>query len=181
MRTALLIWLAVSVTTYAQDKFTVSFNKKDTSYSDESFDVPADFTLFDLSMKSKPVAMCDLAFVQVWSECCGAEPEAWAEVTDIIRLYGDLGLQWISINFENGINMRQMKEKMNNYFATREQPENLYLDPMGDAIDGLKVSGFPTYLLVKDGRVVFRTNGRDEEGVAMLRSAIEKYTSDTQP
>lgn len=172
-----VLWLIVFSCLINGQDFKVELSTKKTSYSASEMPFPAELELFNLDMRAVPVELGNYTFIQVWSRCCGAEPEIWAEAMDLVAEYEDQGLKLVSINFENGINMGQMKQKMNEYFASREQPDNLYLDPMGDAIDQLQISGFPTYLLVVDGNVVFRTNGKDPDGMALFRDELSRRLS----
>ncbi len=172
--TRILFFMLLAGSILAQSDFKIDLKLADNAFQEETTPFPEGLELFALDMKAKSVQLGEMTLVQVWSACCGAEPEIWGEVEAMVREYEEHGLTWVSVNFENGLNMGQMKSKMNDYFAQREAPKNLYLDPMGDIIDQLKVTGFPTYLLVVGDTVVFRTNGKDPEGVRLFRQQIEK-------
>lgn len=159
---------------FAQD-FTVSYNTKANSASFEEFDFPEALTLFTIDMTKEKVAIDGLTFIQVWSECCGGEPEIWAMAREIEKKYGARGLKTLSINFENGTVLPEQIDTVKKYLKEVEPPEKLLLDPMGDVIEQLDVHGFPTYLLVSsDKKVFFSTNGKDPEGLRLMIEQLEK-------
>lgn len=169
-------WLAMALMScalLAQD-YNVELRTKSTSFSDDTYPFPAGMEVYDLHRKPHIIDPNGLTLIQVWGICCGGEPEVFARVEDLIRTYGDRGLDWVSINFENGLDYAGSVSEVQKYFADKEKPPKLYTDPLGYSIDLLKVTGFPTYFLVDaDGQVVFRTNGKDPEGMTRLEAAIQ--------
>ena len=148
------------------------------SFSYDQFPFPEGVKVYDMDKKPLFLEPDQLTLIQVWSTCCGAEPEVWSRVMELGKTYKDRGLKTISINFENGTDMREQHRLITEFFTERDQPEHFFLDGLGYVIDLLKVPGFPTYYLVsEDKMVVFRTNGKDEEGLTLLEAEIQSRVS----
>ncbi len=166
--------ILLGLSAWAQDYQIKLQPKKGPSYSYEKYPFPKDIMVFDMNKKSSTMTIDGLTLIQVWSTCCGAEPEVWSRIRSIEEHYRDRGLKTLSVNFENGSEFASQYSLLQKFFQDVEQPEHFYFDSMGYVIDLLEVPGFPTYFLVApDGNVVFRTNGKDEEGVSLLESEIE--------
>lgn len=148
-------------------------NSKTTSYSYDTFPFPSNIMVWTLEKEKLYVKPEGLSFVTVFGLCCGAEPEVWNRATDLAARYKGQGLNAYMINFENGSELKAQLRDVKKFLETNSRPDNIYIDAMGYSIDNLQVNGFPTYFLVdKDGNVVFTTNGKDEEGLAILESEI---------
>jgi len=176
MKYFLVLLLASSIFAHAQDfKMPVSSETRQ-AYSYDTYPLPDDIMLYTLD-REKVYLKTDgkLTFIQVWSMCCGAEPGVWATALDLSNSYRDYGLQTISVNFENGAGVREQIEQVGEFMKGVAPPEKLLLDGLGYIVDLLHVPGFPTYYLVDtNNQVVFRTNGKDPEGLKLLRREIEK-------
>lgn len=158
----------------AQDYQIKLKTKKGPSYSYEKYPFPDGIRVYDMNKKPSIMTIDGLTLIQVWSTCCGAEPEVWSRIRSIEQHYRDMGLKTMSVNFENGTELASQYNILTEFFKKVEQPEHFYFDALGYVIDFLKVPGFPTYYLVaSDGTVVFRTNGKDEEGLSLLEAEIE--------
>lgn len=171
----LLMTLAGSMV-FSQDYRMPVSSESRQGFSFETYPLPDNI---QLSKIDRSKVMLDtqgkLTFVQVWSICCGGEPDIWAQALDIAEMYKGNGLQTISINFENGAGLKAQIAEVKDYFTKNPPPENLFFDGLGYVTDFLNVTGFPTYYLVdKNNQVVFRTNGKDPEGMKLFRQEIEK-------
>lgn len=176
MRLTLILLLAGSFFTFAQDYQMPVSSETRQAFSYDTYPLPEGIMLYTLD-REKVYLKTDgkLTFIQVWSMCCGAEPDVWATALDISANYRDYGLQTISVNFENGAGVREQIEEVGKFMKGVAPPKNLLLDGLGYIVDLLHVPGFPTYYLVDtDNQVVFRTNGKDPEGVKLFRQEIEK-------
>lgn len=174
MRTTVFCLLVLAASNVLAQDYNVSVRPNSTGFETMDMAFPKDVKVYDLNRQAHILKPEGLTLIQIWGTCCGGEPEVYSRVENLFETYGDQGLSWISINFENGLDYAGAVSEMTKYFATKEKPANLYTDPLGYSIDLLNVSGFPTYFLVdKDGRVVFRTNGKDDEGMARLEGEIQ--------
>lgn len=166
-----LAGLQLSAQTYTVS----SGNKQGSGFSYPSEPFPGDVKVTDLEKNKLKLDVQGPALVQVWSTCCGGEPELWSYLSGLRASYEPKGLHFVSVNFENGASALRQRLLVKEFFQTQTKPEVLYLDSLGDAVDKLKINGFPTYVLVdKNGRIVFKTNGKDEEGVAVLEEELAK-------
>lgn len=95
-------------------------------------------------------------------------------MTEIDERFRDRGLDTVGINFENGANLESQYQNLKRFVAERQPRHRMHFDYLGYAIDLLDVPGFPSFMLVKDGAVIFTTLGEDEEGVALLESEIAR-------
>ena len=146
---------------------------RSSGYSYEQFPFPDGIKVYTLEKERIILGIDSLTLIEIWSSCCGAEPSVWARVRGIEQRYASLGLKTYSVNFENGADAASQFEELGEFIKDVTRPANLYLDTLGYTIDYLHVPGFPTYYLVsEDGTVVFRTNGKDEEGVSLLETEI---------
>ena len=171
------LWITlplVAALMQAQDYQVPIQSKNGPSYTYENYPFPDDIRVYTMDKKEVVLAIDQLTLIQVWSTCCGAEPEVWQRVRQMEADYRDQGLKTVSISFENGSDFPDHHQILVDFFKKVEQPEHFYFDPLGYVIDLLKVRGFPSYYLVdKDGTVVFRTSGKDREGVRMLEIEIQ--------
>ena len=176
MKFLCLMLLAGGIFAQAQSFDMPSSPRSREAYSFDAFPLPNGILLYTLDREKVNLDTGGkLTFIQVWSMCCGAEPDVWATALDLSTTYRDYGLQTISVNFENGAGVGEQIEEVRKFMQGVTKPENLLLDGLGYAIDLLHVPGFPTYYLVDANRqVVFRTNGKDPEGLKLLRREIEK-------
>ncbi|CAM2067752.1 TlpA family protein disulfide reductase [Sulfidibacter corallicola] len=171
-----LLLTGTASTVFAQSfTMTTSENRDKASYSYLNERWPEKMMLFGFERDRKEIDIDAVTLIQVWSACCGAEPYLWEQLEAINEEFKPKGLKWVSINFENGTAYDDQVEIIQEYFKKNKKPEHFYLDPMGSTISKLKVHGFPTYFLVsKEGRLVFTTNGKDNDGMALLQAELEK-------
>jgi hypothetical protein len=147
--------------------------RKNTSYSYDIQPFPSNIMVYTLEKEKLYVRPEGLSLVTVFGLCCGAEPGVWSRVNEMAAQYKDQGLNTYMINFENGSELKAQMRDIKKFLESNSRPDNLYIDSMGYSIDNLQVNGFPTYFLVDaDGNIIFRTNGKDEEGMAILESEI---------
>lgn len=157
----------------AQKDINMGMNRvaKGYDYLDTAF--PKDITVFKMDKSKHVLKLQGLTLLQVWTMRDGARPELWEGFHGIARKFKDQGLKSLSINFENGTDFNGQHYKLGEFFRAVPEPENFYFDSLGYVTDLLKVPGFPIYYLVDaKGKIVFRTLGEDEEGVAMLEEEI---------
>ena len=155
----------VSTTTFTADGF-----------SKESTPVVAGIQLRDIKKRPLELTTRGLTLVQYWSRCCGGEADVWATARDMEARYKKAGLTTYSINFENGTTFFEQYDQVMAFLKGKEMPENLYFDFMGYANDDLKISGFPTYLLVSpEGNIVFRAKVKEDKALAALEEEIEMW------
>ena len=148
--------------------------KSNSSYSYDVYPFPSGIMVYTLDKERLELKPEGLSLVTVFGLCCGVEPEVWNRVIGMEQQYKDLGMNTYMINFENGGELAMQLRDVKKFVQTNTRPENLLIDSMGYTIDFLTVPGFPTYFLVdKEGNVVFRTNGKDEEGMQILESEIQ--------
>jgi len=143
-------------------------------YSYEAFEFPKGFELFNLDMQMEELKIEKPTLIQVWSTCCGADDESWTFMRNLEGKYRDKGLVTYSVNFENGVIAAQQIERLKTFLKDVKPPDKVFVDTLGDSVDQLKVTGFPTYLLVTSkGDVIYRTNGNDMDGLVLLIEEIE--------
>lgn len=146
---------------------------KSRSYSYNEFPFPPDMLLWTLEKEKLTFRPEGLSLVTVFGLCCGAEPFVWNRVNELASRYKDQGLNTYMINFENGGELASQLRDVKKFLESNTRPDNILIDGMGYTVDLLQVNGFPTYYLVDaNGNVVFQTNGKDEEGLAILESEI---------
>ncbi|MCB1051431.1 MAG: hypothetical protein H6510_09685 [Acidobacteria bacterium] len=159
---------------FAQDAV-FNLNTTDKSYSADVYALTEPVRLTTLDKKVKTLEFTGWTLIQVWSSCCGAEPEFWNEARAMEEHYTPMGLRCVSVNFENGTLFRDQLVRVQDFLKNHEAPKELYMDTLGYCTDVLKVRGFPTFLLVNEkNEVVFFTNGKDPEGMSLLRQEIDK-------
>lgn len=170
-----LATVAFSLSLFAQTYSVSSGNKSGAGFSFESSPFPTNISVTDLDRKQQTMEVQGPAFIQVWSTCCGGEPDLWEHLKSLRATYEPKGLRFVSLNFENGASGARQRIMVKKFFETQTKPDTLLLDNKGDAVDKLSVNGFPTYILVnKEGRIVFKTNGKDDEGVAVMEQELAK-------
>lgn len=176
MKYFLLLCLCCSLSSFAQDFQMPLSSERRQGFSFENKPLPTDIMLYTLDKEKVYLNTGGkLTFIQVWSICCGAEPDVWAKALELSQTYRDYGMQTISVNFENGSGVKEQIAEVKDFLKTNTAPETLLVDGLGYIVDLLKVPGFPTYYLVDaQNQVVFRTNGKDPEGLKLLRQEIEK-------
>ena len=157
----------------AQDYQVSMRSTEKTGYKYEDYPFPAEIMVYTLDKQRVELKTEGLTLIQIWSFDAGSEPEHWARARAMESTYKDKGLTTVSINFENGAGFKGQHQMLTSYFKETPIPEHFYFDGLGYTVDLLHVPGFPAYYLVDDGRVVFRTNGKDEEGLAVLESEIK--------
>ena len=136
--------------------------------------LPSGIKLKTLKGEAYELQVDSATLIQVWSVCCGGDAMDWAEQRYEEQVFGEKGLRVVSINFENGADPKQQVDAVNGFLQKMPKPAELYLDSLGYAIDSLPVKGFPTYILVnKEGKIIFRTSGKSQEGIALLNSEIQ--------
>lgn len=173
----LMLLIALSVTAIAQEQMTeqkINISVRDKAYMFTDYPFP-ELELRTIDKETTKVELeMPLTLVEVWSVCCGGDAETWAQIRKIEAKYRERGMDTISINFENGVTGFYQPIRVRDHLRDKTLPERLYLDPMGVAVDLLDVTGFPCYFLVnEDHKVVFKTSGRDVEGMRMLLEEIE--------
>lgn len=175
MRFLLLSLLAIGSFTFAQDYRMKVSSQKRSGFSFDKYPLPSGIQLYTLDKEKQELNTGGkLTFLQVWSICCGAEPDVWSKALDLSADYREYGLQTISVNFENGSGVREQLADVKQFLQGVAKPDKVLVDGLGYIVDFMKVSGFPTYFLVdKENNVVFRTNGKDPEGLKLLRQEIE--------
>ena len=176
MNTLCKVFLIVSLaqSAWAQD-FTFSPNpRQKTGFSRESYRFPDGIMVYDMDKQKTYLAIDRLTLIRIWSKGAGSEPPDWQRARDLSSRFKDRGLEFISVNFENGSDFKTQHRMLQAFFSERPQPEKFYFDALGYTVDLLRIPGFPIYYLVdKDGMVVFRTYDGDEEGMAILHSEID--------
>jgi len=159
----------------AQQEYTAKINPQLKGYAFLDFPFPNNLTLSDLDRNQTTLRIEGLTLIQIWGTCCGVDAGNWDRIQELPRRYAERGLTTISVNFENGFSGRAMRQNLKDFFTMVEKPERLYYDALGASVDLLRVPGFPAFYLVEpDGTVVFRTNGKDSEGLAILEGEIER-------
>ena len=139
----------------------------------ETFKLEEPIHLIDMDSKKVVLEFNELTFIQLWSYCCGSEPEVWEKARDIEAQFKNKGLRTISINFENGVGFKEQVQRVKEVLEEREPPNEIYMDRLGYAYEILRAKGFPSYFLVNaNDEVLFYTNGKVEEGVQALIDRI---------
>jgi len=139
----------------------------------EDYPFPDGIKVYKLNKEKHVLKAEGLTLVQLWSIDAGGDPQTWRAFEKLIDKYKGKGLKTISVNFENGVDFKVQQAMLKKFFATTKEPENFYFDYMGYSVDMLRTPGFPMYSLVdKNGRVVFRTNGKDAEGMDILDAEL---------
>lgn len=146
--------------------------EKGWAYEDYAF--PDGIKVYKMSKEKEVLKVEGLTLIQLWSIDAGGEPQVWRRHQELVNKYKGQGLKSISLNFENGVDFKIQHQMLKKYFATTKEPERFYFDFMGYSVDMLKTPGFPMYSLVENGRVVFRTNGKDPEGMEILDREINE-------
>ena len=147
--------------------------KKGHQYLDKP--MPAGIKLVSMDKKNYELAVDELTLVQVWSTCCGSEPEIWAKMREMELTYVSKGLRTVSINIENGQTGREQYKAVKQYLEMAMAPNEVYLDLLGYTVDDLGARSLPTYILIdQTGNMVFKTSGKDVDGVMLLEMEIEK-------
>ena len=142
-------------------------------YAYEDYPFPSGLKLRTLDKQTVEFKPEGVTLIQVWTKGGGSQVDLWTTVTRLAERYEEQGLTTISVNFENGTSGKVQRAFLDEYFTKVTKPKHFYYDTLGYVVDLLKVPGFPTYYLVdKQGRVVFRTNGNDPEGVQILENEI---------
>ncbi len=160
---------------WAQHDYTAKVTPQLKGYAYENYPMPDNILVYDLEKNRTALRVDRLTLIQLWGVCCGTDLANWDQFQEVSRKYAGKGLQTISVNFENGVSGRAQRENLKQFFAVARKPEQLYYDPLGYVVDFLKTPGFPTlYLVEADGTVVFRTNGKDPEGLSILESEIQR-------
>ena len=168
----LLIFASVFFQTSMDFKMKLNPTAQGHSYLDTM--LPSGIKLKTLKGEPYELKVDSTTLIQVWSVCCGGDAMDWADQRYMEQIYGEKGLRIISINFENGADPRQQIKSVDEFLGKMPKPAELYLDSLGYVVDDLPVKGFPTYILVdKEGKMVFRTSGKSEEGVSLLNSEIQ--------
>ncbi len=166
----------ISLSLHAQIKSVkVDVPQYEKGWAYESYKFPPGIKVYRMD-KTKEDLKLDghLTLIQLWSIDAGGEPEVWSQYKALVDKYKGKGLKSVSINFENGVDFGVQHEMLKKFFAKTAQPERFYFDYMGYSVDLLTTPGFPTYSLVDEsGQVIFRTNGKDPEGMDMLRLEID--------
>ena len=169
-----MIFTLLLLLTGPQDN-TINLKVSQQGYSSEVFKLAEKVKLMSLDKVPTILEFPTLTLVQVWSTCCGADPQSWSEARALEETYASLGLNTVSINFENGELLPEQIEKVKAFLSSNPRPSQILLDPLGYTPDILKVKGFPSYVLVtKNEEVVFYTSGKDLEGMSLLRQEIER-------
>ncbi|CAM2006976.1 TlpA family protein disulfide reductase [Acanthopleuribacter pedis] len=173
--TVVCLIAAFSLSLFAQNYTISSGNKSGAGFTYETTPFPGGIKVTDLDKSKLTMDVKGPALIQVWSTCCGGEPELWDYLKGLRSVYEPKGLNFVSLNFENGASGARQRMMVKKFFESQTKPEVLYLDNLGDAVDKLKVAGFPTYILVNgEGQIIFKTNGKDAEGVAVMEEELAK-------
>lgn len=158
----------------AQDLTIKTPKASQTGYKYENFSLPPGIMVKTMNKEKIELKVDRFSLIHVWSINGGGGKDQWLPFSDLVNNFQPKGLQVISVNFENGIGGKAQLNKLTRFFEKNKKPENFYYDSMGYITDFLTVSGFPTYFLVEaDGTVVFRTNGFDPNGMAILEQEIK--------
>lgn len=162
-------------TPVAKDKdVKVGINRVPEGYDYPNTPFPADIKVFKMDKSKHVLEAKGLTLIQVWTLRDGNRPDLWNRFHDLSKKYQGQGLRTLSVNFENGTDFPTQHAKLQHFFRTTRQPDNFYFDALGYITDLLKVPGFPIYYLVDaKGKIVFRTLGEDEDGVALLENEIK--------
>ncbi len=149
-----------------------TFQNKPYAYLD--FPLPEGILVYQMDKQKLNLEVKGLTLIQIWSRDAGSEGVHWERARAVEARYKDRGLTTISVNFENGMGFKYQHRWLKQFFQKTPLPEHFYFDALGYTVDLLKIPGFPTWFLVDEqGTVVFRTNGKNEEGLAILESEIE--------
>ncbi len=173
MRIALLFLAFTTAPGFAQD-IEIGLKTRNKGFSFEMYRFPDDIIVYDLERNKSTLEVGDLALIQIWSIDHGGQPPLWDRLVDIAERYRERGLETIGINFENGAELAGQHQNLRDFVAVRKPTHRICFDYLGYTIDLLKVPGFPSYMLVRDGSVVFTTLGEDEEGVDLLEDEIRR-------
>ncbi|PIE02381.1 MAG: hypothetical protein CSA81_07670 [Acidobacteria bacterium] len=152
----------------------VKFKTTDKGFQYINEPMPDGIQLMTLDGEKTILEINTPTLVQVWSMCCGGDALQWADQRYMEQRYSKKGLRVVSINFENGLTRKKQQNSVREFMKSKDKPAEIYLDPMGWAYEDLKISGFPTYVLISQtGNIVLKTSGKSEEGIALLESEIE--------
>jgi len=157
----------------AQD-IEIGLNRTNKGFTFNNYTMPDEIIVYDMAREKAPLEVGDLAVIQIWSIDNGGDPYLFSRIEYLHDRYGEQGLDVVGINFENGAELNQQYADLKRFVAERKPKHRMHFDYLGYAVDLLQIPGFPSYILVKDGRVVFTTLGEDEEGVALLEGEIER-------
>lgn len=129
------------------------------------------FQVVPIDDPAKTVSLADLkgkvVLVDYWATWCGPCKMAMPEVERVWKEYGDKGLAVVSVSSEDRPTVAAFH---------RQSPFTypVYLDPNAKLSTDYVIQQIPTFMLIKDGEIVWRQAGYTE---GMIEKAVAQALS----
>lgn len=129
------------------------------------------FRVVPLDDPAKTVSLDDLkgkvVLIDYWATWCGPCKMAMPEVERVWKEYGDKGLAVVSVSGED-------RPTVAEFHRTSPFTYPVYLDPNARLSTDYVIQQIPTFLLIKDGAIVWRQAGYTE---GMIEKAVAQALS----
>jgi thiol-disulfide isomerase/thioredoxin len=127
-----------------------------------------DFKVIPLSDQARTVTLADfkgkVVLMDFWATWCGPCREAMPEVDKIWQRYHDKGVEVVAISNEK-------REDVLKFHQNESYKYPIYLDKDESANFAYGVEGFPTFKIIKNGKIVWESPGYGAPGE--LTDAVE--------